>query len=245
MPQFTEAFLCLKPINSYIYKNFIVKQVLLAAIVLSILITSSCKKLEGDNQNLDVSNQSVFDLMSTKSGSWWMYGNRNDTVFIRYATGKDTTKLGLKYSFYTRRDTITTTTSPEFFGKNEGKYLTLVDLDGKETNYINYVFWYEGKTSWTNDGEYNSGTILGKVIVTISSSLVQTGLTITQNGKTYTNVYHVHSTLKAGALNIDLGTLDIWFSKNIGIIRNEADLNALGLYRNKYTDSLINYYIKP
>ena len=34
-------------------------------------------------------------------------------------------------------------------------------------------------------------------------------------------------------------------SKNIGIIRNEADLNALGLYRNKYTDSLINYYIKP
>ncbi len=49
----------------------------------------------------------------------------------------------------------------------------------------------------------------------------------------------------AGALNIDLGTLDIWFSKNIGIIRNEADLNALGLYRNKYTDSLINYYIKP
>jgi len=101
---------------------------------------SSCKK-EGVNENLDPKNQKPVDFMSTKVGSYWKYGAQDGVAYTRYAREKDTMKNNLKYSYYERQDDSTGTIIPEFFGKNGEYHITLIDLDGLQTTYLNYAFW--------------------------------------------------------------------------------------------------------
>lgn len=206
----------------------------------------SCSKNDGENQQLDPDAQTKFDFMSTKEGSYWQYGGRDGVTFTRYARNKDTVKFGLKYSYYQRRDDNAQSFQPEYFGRNGDAYITLIDLDGEETSYINYIYWKDGAgkgASWENTGKIASP--IGEIVTRVSSNVAENQLTMTIGSKTYTGVVHVHSDLKATAANVGVGTVDIWFAKNTGIIREEADINILGQYTMKHTDSLINYFIAP
>lgn len=206
----------------------------------------SCNKNDGENQNLDPNNQNKFDFMSTKSGSTWRYGGRDGITFTRYARGKDSVILGATYSYYERKDDNAGSFQPEYFGKNNSSYLTLIDIDGNENNYINYLFWKDGATtgaSWDNTGKVSSP--IGNVNILIESYVAEDNLTMTISPNTFTKVVHVHSNLKGGPFNTALGTLDIWFVKGIGIIREEADINILSQYQMQHTDSLLEYHIVP
>jgi len=220
------------------------RSLFLAAVLL--LIMASCKK-QGINQNLDPNNQKPYDFMSTKSGSYWRYGSREGVPYTRYARNMDTVKNGLKYSYYEQQEDTVGGFTPEYFGKNGPLYITLIDLDGNKDNYMEYVFWKEDAVqgdSWTNTGSA-SYPGLGNVSLLTSSNETEAGITMKIDTATYTNVVHVHSDIKGGAFNFKVGTLDFWFVKNLGVIREEAHINVLNAYKLDHTDSLISYHIVP
>lgn len=210
----------------------------------AIVMVSSCKK-SGVNQNLDPNAQKDYDFMSTKSGSYWKYGSRSGVTYTRYARGKDTVKNGLKYSYFERIDTAAHLL-PEYFGKNNQYYITLIDLDGAETTYLPYVFWKDSaKTgdSWDNTGQVYH-PLAGNVDALIESDQSEDGLSMTIGSKTYTNVVHVHSDIKVTLLSTRIGTMDIWFVKGLGVLREEFNIDIFGAYTQSHTDSLIDYHIE-
>jgi hypothetical protein len=203
----------------------------------------SCKK-DGVNENLDPADQKSFDLMPSTSGSYWKYGSRDGVDYTRYSRGRDSVMNGKTYSYYERQD-AGGNLLPEYFGKNDGYYTMLVDLDGSMTNYLEYVFWKENAAlndQWNNTGEI-TGPGFGKVAVLIESQEVENGLTMSWGGKTYANVVHVHSDGKVTALNLKVATFDFWFAKGLGVIRQETDVNVAGFYKINHVDSLIEYHL--
>lgn len=205
----------------------------------------SCKK-KGVNQGLDQNNQKAFEFMSTKKGSSWSYGSKSGVNYTRFARDKDSTKIGLTFSYYEHLDT-SNSLIPEYFGKNGSYYFTLIDLDGAEANYMPYAFWKDSATkgtSWNNTGSV-SYPGLGSVSILIESNEVDDNVTLYHTDSTYTNLIHVHSNIKATTANLGVGTLDIWFRKGLGVVRQEADINILSAYTLQYADSLLRYHIEP
>ncbi|MEO6831111.1 MAG: hypothetical protein ABI378_02580 [Chitinophagaceae bacterium] len=184
--------------------------------------------------------------MSIKLGSSWNYGAKSGVEYTRFARDKDTLKDGLTFSYFERLDT-SNNLIPEYFGKNSGYYFTLIDLDGSETNYLPYAFWKDSAskgTSWNNTGSVSYPS-LGKVPILIESTEVDDNVTLYHTDSTYKNLIHVHSNIKATLSNLRVGTLDIWFRKGLGVVRQEADISILGAFKLQYTDSLLHYHIEP
>lgn len=211
---------------------------------------TGCKKIQGDNQGLIAANQQANDFMSTKKGSYWTYGSPDGTVFTRTATGKDSVKLGLSYSYYERKQVGADSTFPDYFGKNEIKYITLVDLDGNKTNYVNFILIEDSAKVGDNWNSTETITYSGANInVAIQSSVQSTGGTLVFGSTTYNNVVKVHSDLKAkltfSPAYTNCGSLNIWFVKGIGIIKEDADISILGFFSKQYNDSLLTYHIEP
>ena len=219
--------------------------VLLAFLVL--LMAAACKKEKGLNEEIDPNAVKPYDFMSTKNGSWWEYKSRTGTGYKRYARSLDTMKKGLKYSYFERQDTDTSSLNPEYYGKNNTLYITLIDLDGAHENYLECVYWHD--SAHTGDSWSNTGTVYhpstGNVQAKIVSTELEEGLTMTYGNHTFENVVHVQSILKGGLFNISLGKIDVWFAKGLGIIREEADINIMSVYMVQHTDSLVDYHIVP
>lgn len=223
---------------------------LMIAFFLSI---NACGK-KGINEGLDPNAQKPYDFMSTKKGSYWHYGSRAGVSYKRFAREKDSVKNGLLYSYYERQeDTGAGLLTPEYFGKNGTYYVTLLDLEengstpAPDNKYLEYVYWKEDATkgsSWQNTGTVNHSSV-GDVRLYTSSKEIDDNLTLVSGNKTYTGVVHVHSDLRTVTFNTRIGTLDMWFVKNIGVIRQEAHINILGAFTKDHVDSLIDYYIQP
>jgi hypothetical protein len=223
--------------------------------IMGIFFIISCKKPQGVNQGLNNNNTQTYDLMSTKSGSWWLYKATNGSVFYRYATGKDSIKENLTFNFYYRYDTTSAlkTQYPDYFGKNSNKYITLIDIDGTQTTYLTYVIledgWYNGQ-NWDNT---ETKTLQGiNADIWIHSNVVNVNDTLTYNNKTYDSVIYVHSDINvrpSGLANIppytNCGTLDVWFKRGVGIIREKGAINIAGIISNNYEDWLMDYYLVP
>lgn len=225
-------------------KYFTIRNVVIAAITAGALSAGSCKK-EGINHNLNAGDQDSVDFMSTKAGTYWKYGSRDGVQYTRYARGHDTIKNGKQFSYYERSDSGGNFI-PEYFGKNGSLYITLIDLDGSKSRYLDYVFWKDSSRlneQWTNIGEVNDPTF-GKIAVQIESKEVENNQTLSWNGKTFRNVVHVHSDGKVTALNLKVATFDFWFVKGLGIVRQETNVDIPGLYSINHTDSLIEWNIQ-
>ena len=183
--------------------------------------------------------------MSTKLGSSWSYGSKSGVDYTRYARDKDTQKIGLTFSYYEHLDT-SNSLIPEYFGKNNSYYFTLIDLNGSESNYMPYAYWKDSAikgSTWNNTGSV-SYPGLGSVSILIESTEVDDNVTLYHTDSTYKNLIHVHSGIKATVSNLEVGTLDIWFRKGLGVVRQEADINILGAYTLQYADSLLRYHIE-
>jgi len=212
-------------------------------------IATACKKKDGANQNLDPNKQEASNYMSTKPGSWWLFGARNGDVTKRMATGLDSTKNGLLFSYFEKTDTNTHYITKEYFGKNEEKYVSLFDIDGSQTNYVTLVFLMDSvKTGsyWTNTQDYKYGAF--KTNLYVESTVEFVNGTLTLGNKTYTDVTKVHNNLQGKLATSptysSVGRLDIWFAKGIGIIMEDMDINVLSLVTKQHTDSLLDYHIE-
>ncbi len=155
---------------------------------------TACKK--GDNQKLDGDNDPVSDFMSTKDGSWWMYGSNEGTITIRRATGRDSVMLGRVYNYYEMTDTTAQSqyVTPEYFGKNQDNFLMLVDMDlnGNKQNYLNVVVQKDNPqvgTTWSNTGSLSYGGMPFDLLT--EGEIKATGGTMVLNGTTYTDVTEI------------------------------------------------------
>jgi hypothetical protein len=221
---------------------------LLAVAAATSVVLFSCKK--GDNEKLEENNTPVTDYMSTKQGSWWLYGSNDGTVTRRVATGRDSLKEGKMYNYYENTDTATQYFKAEYFGKNGDKFLTLADLDGTGTYYMTVVVHKDNAVlgdTWENTG---SITYQGMSFSLLAEGEV-TGVnqTMTINGHTYTDVVEVNNKLKAkpsiSPAYTNCGTAKAWFKKGVGIIKADYDIHILTFVNKQYTDSLLDYYFVP
>lgn len=218
-------------------------------LLLLFTFVAACKKKEGDNQNFDPNKQEGSNYMSTKSGSWWLFGARNGDVTKRMATGTDSNKNGLLFSYFIKLDTNTQYPTPEYFGKNQEDYVSLFDMDGSETNYVTLIFLKDSvhaTSSWTNTEDYKYGSLNTNLLVESNVEFVDGTLTL--GDSTYKNVTKVHNNLKAKLATAptysSVGKLDIWFARGIGIIKEEVDVNLFSLIKKQHTDSLLQYHIE-
>lgn len=220
------------------------------------LLIGSCTKKNGENKNLDPKDTQVFDIMSTKKGSWWLYSADDGSVFYRYATDRDTVKESLTYKYYYRIDTTSRLHEelPEFFGKNAGKYISLIDVDGTYRYFITYVILKDGAYTgmkWDNTERrriqgVNLDMLIESQVMSVSDELVL-------NGKKYDSVIHVYNNLKAklvgSPLYTDCGDLDVWFRKGLGIVKQSGKIDiapaGVSLLSKQYSDYLLDYHIEP
>lgn len=212
-------------------------------------IFSSCKKKIGDNEKIKEPNESVKTYMSTKEGSWWMYASRDGVVIKRHATGRDSTMMGFIYNLYSTVDTNSLAVTPEFFAKNEDKYTMLIDMDGTQSNYIVGIVQKDSSfvgDSWTNTKSMTYSGI--PVDLLIEGEVKAINQTITINGNTFKNVTEVKNVLKAKTAvtpYVNCGHVNMWFSKGVGVIKTDFNIDIMSIYTRKYVDSLINYHIAP
>lgn len=225
-------------------------------ILLFALFVGACTKKNGENKNLDPNKAQAFDIMSTKKGSWWLYAADDGSVFYRYATGRDTLKESLWYKYFYRIDTTSRLKEelPEFFGKNDGKYLSLIDVDGTYRYFITYVILKEGAYQGQKWENTERRKIQGfNLDMYIASEVISVNDVLELNGHRYDSVIHVYNDLKAKLvgtpLYTDCGDLDVWFRKGIGIIKEDGKIDiapvGVSLLSKSYKDYLLEYHIEP
>jgi hypothetical protein len=232
--------------------GFIMKKIYaITLIIMSILYFVSCKPKDGDNTKLNPGNQAWYDFMSSKSGSYWLFASTDGTFWTRYAREKDTVRSGKTYRYYERHDSGSISSEPEYFGKNNGYYLNMIDIDGKRTNYIDFIYWKDSTgagTSFTNTGTADLETI-GAVDIQIDCQVIEDNLTFTIAGNTIKNIIHTHCDVFGTKALLfpksKIANIDLWFKKGEGILKQEAHLNVFGLYSRDYLDSVIEYKIVP
>jgi len=214
------------------------------------MVFTACRK-HGDNEDLKDKNDPVSDYMSTKKGSWWLYASADGTVLKRRATGRDSMKMDLVFNYYESTDTNSGHVTPEYFGKNGDKYIMLIDIDGSETNYMPAVIQKDNAKvgdTWDNTGTIKYGA-LGKIDLLTQGEVMSVNGTMTINGHIYTHVTEIDNKLKAKpAANpayIKCGTAKMWFSKGVGVIKSEFNINIMGIIKKEYKDSIVDYYIEP
>src|SRR5690606_8081756 len=191
--------------------------------------------------------QKKYDLMTDRPGSWWMYGGSDSTVTILSATGRDSTIKDLFFSYYERVDTTSAEKNimPEFFGKNADRYIFLQDLDGSFTKWIIVVFYKDGMLKdekWINIDEVDYMGL--KFEIKVESAIKETDGVMTLNSGTFTDVIKIHHDF-LGRVNIsgfdseytELGYLDVWFVKGIGIIKKDLNIAiSAGGFSKQYRD---------
>lgn len=226
------------------------KAISILALITLTLILHSCKKKKGDNEKLDEKkNQTVQGYMSTVPGSWWMYASNEGAVVIREATGTKATVKDFEYDYYTSTDTNTKWETPEYFAENEGKYLMLIDLTGEQKDYIPAIVTKENPKvgdKWTNT--HSMSYQLLNFDLLIEGEITEILPTMTINGKEYKDVVKVYNTLKGKFALIpqyqNCGYTIMYFSKGIGVLKTEINLNILSVYSRDFKDSLIDYHFE-
>ncbi len=220
----------------------------LALLILTATL-DSCKKAENDgvNTTIDTSNPLPNEFMSAKKGSYWEYassGNPDANPYRRTATEIDTIVEGIPMQYYERIDHVIQKVYPEFFGTFEEKLVTLLDVDGKEENYIPFVFFIKNAKvgdTWKNTGNAAYSGITFNI--RIQSTLRDTALTMSWDTLHITKVYKVESDIYASSANVYCGKVINYFNNGLGIIKTIADFDVMGQYSQYYRDSLIGYKI--
>lgn len=223
---------------------------LLILVCLTVLTVTSCKKEQGDNQHLDPEDQMPNDYMSTQPGSWWMFGTADSTVIIRRATGIDTLKDDLIFSYYEVEDTNTKFINPEYYGRNNQWYVTLLDVFGNQSEYVRVILLKDDAQAGNTWSNTETLTYLGLPCdLRIESTVVSTTGSITLGGHTFDNIIEVSNNLKA-KLSIqpdfmDAGHMKVWFARSVGLIKRDIHLKLNNFDLQQHRDSLIAFHIEP
>lgn len=223
----------------------------LLALGISLIFASCSKKTEGTNQNLDPDkNTTVTEYMSTNPESWWQFRmEENNTVkeTTRRPTGNKATIDGFEYDLYHSIDSSTMYITNEYFAKNENYYLTLIDLDGSQSNYVKAIVYKDdGKLgdTWTSTHQMPYSGM--NIDIEITSTISGINETKQLHGKSYDSVFVTSSTLRAKSGLIpwtNCGTVEMWFRRGIGILKTDFNISILSLYNRQTKVELLNYQI--
>lgn len=224
----------------------------LLALSISLIFGSCTKKGVGDNQTLDPDkNTTVTEYMSTNPGSWWLFKlEENNTIkeTARKPTGNKATIDGFEYDLYHSIDSSTMYVTNEYFAKNEDFYLTLIDLDGSQTNYVRAIVYKDnGKIgdTWTSTHQMTYSGM--NIDIEITTSISGINDTRALNGKSYDSVFVTSSTMRAKSGLIpwtNCGNVEMWFRRGIGILKTDFNMSILNLYNRQTKVELLDYHIE-
>ncbi|MGN6298245.1 MAG: hypothetical protein ACTHM7_15755 [Ginsengibacter sp.] len=200
-----------------------------------LFIFSSCKK---DNAPKD--NPSNETYVNTNTGSIWTYrqtdvaDNNSTSDYTITSTANDTTIDSRKYHVYT-------------YSYGGSKYLGIEGHDYYQydsipiTGGVNIQRLYlkdnaAKDDTWKQDFNLQIQELQGATIqLTVQNKVVEKGITKTVNGKDYSNVYHVSTSLSSSAIPSTAltSTIDSYYAPGYGLIENttQVELNYLGLVK--------------
>ena len=200
-----------------------------------LFIFSSCKK---DNAPKD--NPSNETYVNTNAGSTWTYrqtdmaDNNSTSDYTITSTANDTTIDSRKYHVYT-------------YSYGGSRYLGMEGHDYYQydsipiTGGVNIQRLYlkdnaAKDDTWKQDFNLQIQELQGATIqLTVQNKVVEKGITKTVNGKDYSNVYHVSTSLSSSAIPSTAltSTIDSYYAPGYGLIENttQVELNYLGLVK--------------
>jgi hypothetical protein len=200
-----------------------------------LFIFSSCKK---DNAPKD--NPSNETYVNTNAGSTWTYrqtdmaDNNSTSDYTITSTANDTTIDSRKYHVYT-------------YSYGGSKYLGIEGHDYYQydsipiTGGVNIQRLYlkdnaAKDDTWKQDFNLQIQELQGATIqLTVQNKVVEKGITKTINGKDYSNVYHVSTSLSSSAIPSTAlaSTIDSYYAPGYGLIENttQVELNYLGFVK--------------
>jgi len=200
-----------------------------------LFIFSSCKK---DNAPKD--NPSNETYVNTNAGSTWTYrqtdmaDNNSTSDYTITSTANDTTIDSRKYHVYT-------------YSYGGSKYLGIEGHDYYQydsipiTGGVNIQRLYlkdnaAKDDTWKQDFNLQIQELQGATIqLTVQNKVVEKGITKTVNGKDYSNVYHVSTSLSSSAIPSTAlaSTIDSYYAPGYGLIENttQVELNYLGFVK--------------
>lgn len=202
---------------------------------------TSCKKTDGVELKASAAAYQPFS-----ANSYWKYrvviGSKVDTT--------TTTMTANTATFNNKIYHTVTSASTAYAGVQTGyMYADNHNYSIRATTLINgitvdIVYLNDAATTWTNKIT-DSGFING-VPAQIIGTLVDANISKTVSGKTYNNVIHTKVDLQYNLTGTGFSSVtvyDYYIAKGIGIIENDATINAFG-YSTTSTTSLIDYAIK-
>ena len=200
-----------------------------------LFIFSSCKK---DNAPKD--NPSNETYVNTNAGSTWTYrqtdmaDNNSTSDYTITSTANDTTIDSRKYHVYT-------------YSYGGSRYLGMEGHDYYQydsipiTGGVNIQRLYlkdnaAKDDTWKQDFNLQIQELQGATIqLTVQNKVVEKGITKTVNGKDYSNVYHVSTSLSSSAIPSTAlaSTIDSYYAPGYGLIENttQVELNYLGFVK--------------
>ena len=200
-----------------------------------LVIFSSCKK---DDAPKDTPSTETY--INTNAGSTWTYrqtdiaNNNSSSDYTITSTANDTTIESRKYHVYT-------------YSYGGSKYL---GMDGHEyyqydsipiTGGVNIQRLYlkdnaAKDDTWKQDFNLNIQELPGTTIqLTVQNKVEEKGITKTVNGKDYSNVYHVSTSLSSSAIPSTalVSSIDSYYAPGYGLIENTTtvELNFMGIVK--------------
>lgn len=194
----------------------------LFALLASVAIFSSCKKSSSGGTSTDT-------YLPNNVGTNWKYkvttgGTSSD---VTYTVSSNTlVQDGITYKIITGSNG-----NEQYYAKSGSDYHSLIKVSGQNVHLIILKDDKNVNDTWTTAQTLTGLSIPGVPItsatVNITYTMKEKGSTKVVEGVTYNNVIKVEAALStsAGGFPLSLGTIEYYFSKNIGIIENTVNIN--------------------
>jgi hypothetical protein len=200
-----------------------------------LFIFSSCKKDDAPKDN--PSNETY---VNTNAGSTWTYrqtdmaNNNSTSEYTITSTANDTTIDSRKYHVYTY-----SYGGSGYLGIEGHEYYQYDSIPITGGVNIQRLYLKDNAAkddTWKQDFNLQIQELQGATIqLTVQNKVVEKGITKTVNGKEYSNVYHVSTSLSSSAIPSTAlaSTIDSYYAPGYGLIENttQVELNYLGLVK--------------
>lgn len=202
----------------------------------------SCSKGGGDSSAPPIP---ADKYISATAGSSWNYEITDNVAattspYTVTSTNRDSSVNGKVYHVYTNSGN----NGSEYYNISGGDYTSFQNLPAAvggskaENLYLkdNVTF----NTSWSQSYNITISSITVKV--TLVNKIIETGVNITVNGKTYTKVIHVQTSITADGVPPAALTSDIqsYYAPKVGLVQNTTKINLNYLTIVNNTDTKTN-----
>lgn len=186
----------------------------------------------------------------TTANSYWHYKETGDVIAESTvtATGQKSTINGIDYYVFNTTSPQQPGTMQSYMGVKDHNYYNLAAGSNAGVSFdLNFLYLNDAEAvgyTWDNNAGQGNG-----FTASTPGKIMEKGISLTVNGKTYTNVIHTQGNLIyviPGFGSLNSATYDYYVAKGVGIIRvlsAVGDATITGTTLHSTTD-LIDYSIK-